>query len=185
VVDNSIDEAMAGFCDKIKVIVHKNGKVSVIDNGRGIPVDNHPKYNKPALQLIFTKLHSGGKFDKNVYKVSGGLHGVGLSVVNALSKELDVYVKKDGKVYHQRYARGMPQTDLKMVGEDNSSGTMITFLPDDEIFPDTTFVFDIIAERLRELAFLNKGIKIKLIDENTSEEKSFQYEGGIKTLWNI
>ena len=178
-VDNSVDEAMSGYCDKIKVVLHKNGKVSVIDNGRGIPVDIHPRYKKPALEIIMTKLHSGGKFDKKSYKVSGGLHGVGLSVVNALSKELHVFVKKDGKVYTQNYSRGKPLSKLKVVGEDSNSGTMITFLPDKEIFDDIIFQFDILATRLRELAFLNKGVSIKIIDERTSEEKTFLYEGGL------
>lgn len=178
-VDNSVDEAMSGYCDKIKVVIHKNGKVSVIDNGRGIPVDIHPKYKKPALEIIMTKLHSGGKFDKKSYKVSGGLHGVGLSVVNALSEELHVFIKKDGKVYTQNYSRGKPLSKLKIVGKDESTGTMITFLPDKEIFDDIIFQFDILANRLRELAFLNKGVSISIIDERTSEEKNFLYEGGL------
>jgi len=178
-VDNSVDEAMSGYCDKIKVVIHKNGKVSVIDNGRGIPVDIHPKYKKPALEIIMTKLHSGGKFDKKSYKVSGGLHGVGLSVVNALSEELHVFIKKDGKVYTQNYSRGKPLSKLQIVGKDESTGTMITFLPDKEIFEDIIFQFDILANRLRELAFLNKGVSISIIDERTSEEKNFLYEGGL------
>ena len=181
-VDNSVDEAMSGYCDKIKVVIHKNGKVSVIDNGRGIPVDIHPKYKKPALEIIMTKLHSGGKFDKKSYKVSGGLHGVGLSVVNALSKELHVFVKKDGKVYTQNYSRGKPLSKLKIVGKDDSSGTMVTFLPDKEIFDDIIFQFDILASRLRELAFLNKGVTINIIDERTGEEKKFYYEGGLSSF---
>ncbi len=178
-VDNSVDEAMSGYCDKIKVVIHKNGKVSVIDNGRGIPVDIHPKYKKPALEIIMTKLHSGGKFDKKSYKVSGGLHGVGLSVVNALSEELHVFIKKDGKVYTQNYSRGKPLSKLQIVDKDESTGTMITFLPDKEIFEDIIFQFDILANRLRELAFLNKGVSISIIDERTSEEKNFLYEGGL------
>jgi len=181
-VDNSIDEAMAGYCDKIKVVIHKNGKVSVIDNGRGIPIDNHPKYNRPAVEVILTTMHSGGKFDKNTYKVSGGLHGVGLSVVNALSKEFDIFIKRDGKVHEQKYSRGKPITELKVIGEDTHTGTMVTFLPDDEIFTEKEFQFDIIVSRLRELAFLNKGLNIKLIDERTSEEKEFHYEGGISSF---
>ncbi len=182
IVDNSIDEAMAGYCNKIKVVIHKNGKVSVIDNGRGIPVDLHPKYNKPAVEVILTTLHSGGKFDKNTYKVSGGLHGVGLSVVNALSKELDIIIKRDGKIYEQKYSRGHPISELKVIGEDTHNGTMVTFLPDDEIFTDLIFQFDIVLSRLRELAFLNKGITIKVIDERTSEEKEFHYEGGLSSF---
>jgi len=179
IVDNSIDEAMAGYASRIKVIIHKNGKVSVVDNGRGIPVDMHPTYNVPALEIIMTKLHSGGKFDKNSYKVSGGLHGVGLAVVNALSKELDIFVKKNGKLYTQKYSRGDKVTDLKILGDDTSTGTMLSFLPDDEIFSETIFEFDILSKRLRELAFLNKGVSIVLIDERTNEEKKFHYDGGI------
>lgn len=182
IVDNSIDEAMAGFCDKIKVILHKNGKASVIDNGRGIPVDMHPKYNKPAIEIILTTLHSGGKFDKNSYKVSGGLHGVGMAVVNALSKEFDFFIKRDGKVYTQKYSRGKKETELSVIGDDSHTGTMITFLPDEEIFTETVFQFDMVASRLRELAFLNKGIKIKILDERTSEEKEFYYEGGLSSF---
>jgi DNA gyrase subunit B len=182
VVDNSIDEAMAGFCDKIKVLIHKSGKVSVMDNGRGIPVDMHPKYKKPALEIIMTKLHSGGKFDKNTYKVSGGLHGVGLAVVNALSTELNVIVKKDGKIYSQKYSRGKPVTQLKETGDTEESGTMVTFMPDSEIFAEINFQFDILASRLRELAFLNKGTTITIMDERTNEEKAFHYEGGLKSF---
>ncbi len=179
IVDNSIDEAMAGFCNKIKVILHKNGKASVIDNGRGIPVDMHPKYNKPAVEIILTTLHSGGKFDKNTYKVSGGLHGVGMSVVNALSKEFVIHIKRDGKIYEQKFSKGLKQTELAIVGEEEHTGTMVTFFPDDEIFTETNFQFEIVATRLRELAFLNKGITIKLIDERTSEEAEFHYDGGL------
>jgi DNA gyrase subunit B len=179
IVDNSIDEAMGGYCNKIKVILHKNGKASVIDNGRGIPVDEHPKYHKPAVEVILTTLHSGGKFDKNTYKVSGGLHGVGLSVVNALSKEFIIHIKRDGKIYEQEYSRGLKQTELKVVGEDPHTGTMVTFLPDDEIFTELNFEFELVASRLRELAFLNKGITIKLVDERTSEEVEFHYDGGL------
>ena len=182
IVDNSIDEAMAGYAKNIKVVIHKNGKVSVADDGRGIPVGLHPKYKKPTLEIIMTKLHSGGKFDKASYKVSGGLHGVGLAVVNALSVELDVFVKRDGKVHHQKYKRGKPVSLMKEIGEDSSSGTMVTFLPDPEIFTVLEFQFDILVSRLRELAFLNKGIKIKLVDERTTEEKTFLYEGGIKSF---
>ncbi len=182
VVDNSIDEAMAGFCDHIKVIINKNGTVSIMDNGRGIPVDMHPKYKKPALEIIMTKLHSGGKFDKTIYKVSGGLHGVGLSVVNALSKELVIFVKKDGKIYSQKYSRGKPTTELQIKGEDKESGTMITFLPDKEIFDDIEFNFNLITNKLRELAFLNRGLKIYAKDDRTGEEKTYHYEGGLKSF---
>src|SRR3989338_327666 len=144
IVDNSIDEAMAGFCDKIKVILHKDGKVSVSDNGRGIPIDIHPKYNKPVLELIMTTLHSGCKFDKSTYKVSGGLHGVGLSVVNALSKELELVVKKGGKIVTQKYSRGKPVNDITIIGEDSTTGTTVIFLPDEEIFTEMIFQLDII-----------------------------------------
>ncbi|MFH2020977.1 MAG: DNA topoisomerase (ATP-hydrolyzing) subunit B [archaeon] len=179
VVDNSIDEAMAGYAHRIKVVIHKNGKVSVADDGRGIPVSLHPKYNIPTLEIIMTKLHSGGKFDKKSYKVSGGLHGVGLAVVNALSVEVDVFIKREGKVYFQKYVHGVPESDIKVIGEDANTGSMITFMPDASIFQDINFQFDILASRLRELAFLNKGIKIHLVDERTAEEKKFFYEGGI------
>jgi len=178
-VDNSIDEALAGFCNKIVVIVHKNNSVTVIDNGRGIPVDIHPKYNKPAVEIVMTKLHAGGKFDKKTYKVSGGLHGVGISVTNALSKELSVEVRRDGKIYQQKYAQGNPITELKIIGESNDTGTKVTFLPDPEIFPETEFHFETLSSRLRELAFLNKGLHITLFDERTGKKQEFQYEGGI------
>ena len=178
-VDNSIDEALAGFCKKIVVIIHKNNSVTVIDDGRGIPVENHPKFNKPAVEIVMTKLHAGGKFDKKTYKVSGGLHGVGISVTNALSKELTVEVRRDGKIHEQKYAQGKPTTELKTIGECNDTGTKVTFLPDDEIFTETEFHFETLASRLRELAFLNKGIHITLFDERTNKRQEFQYEGGI------
>lgn len=178
-VDNSVDEALAGFCNKIVVIIHKNNSVTVIDNGRGIPVDIHAKYNMPAVEVVMTKLHAGGKFDKKTYRVSGGLHGVGISVTNALSKELIVEIKRDGKIYQQKYAQGDPVTGLEAVGECNDRGTKITFLPDNEIFSETEFHFDTLSSRLRELAFLNKGIHITLFDERTNKKQEFQYEGGI------
>ncbi|MEM4336873.1 MAG: DNA topoisomerase (ATP-hydrolyzing) subunit B [Candidatus Woesearchaeota archaeon] len=180
VVDNSIDEALAGFCNKIGVIIRKDGRITVIDNGRGIPVGIHPKFNKSALEIVMTKLHAGGKFDSGAYKVAGGLHGVGVSVVNALSTELEVWVKREGKIYYQKYNKGVPVEDVKIVGEAEGSGTKITFLPDKEIFSDTTFQYDILASRLRELAFLNKGITIILSDERTGKKSVFFYEGGIK-----
>jgi len=179
VIDNSIDESMAGFCRKIQVVIHTDGRVSISDDGRGIPVDIMPKFNKPAVEVIMTKLHAGGKFGKNAYKVSGGLHGVGISVTSALSRELDVEIKRDGKVYRQHYERGNPMAELKEIGEAEGTGTKITFLPDDEIFRETTFHFDILANRLRELSFLNKGTRISIEDERTGKKEEFYYEGGI------
>jgi len=178
-VDNSIDEALAGFCKKIVVIIHKNNSITVIDDGRGIPVDIHPKFNKPAVEIVMTKLHAGGKFDKKTYRVSGGLHGVGISVTNALSKELSVEVKRNEKIYQQKYAQGNPITELKIIGESNDTGTKVTFLPDPEIFPEIEFHFETLSSRLRELAFLNKGLDITLFDERTGKKQEFQYEGGI------
>ncbi|MBI2208633.1 DNA topoisomerase (ATP-hydrolyzing) subunit B [Candidatus Woesearchaeota archaeon] len=179
VVDNSIDEALAGFCNKIVVIIHRDNSVTVIDNGRGIPVDMHPKYNKPALEIVMTMLHAGGKFDKKTYKVSGGLHGVGVSVVNALSKELVVDVRRNEKIYQQKYARGKPVTGLNIVGDSNDTGTKVTFLPDNEIFTETEYHFDTLSSRLRELAFLNKGLQITLIDERQDKKQDFKYDGGV------
>jgi DNA gyrase subunit B len=180
VVDNSIDEAMAGFCKSIKVIIHKNGTVTVIDDGRGIPVAIMPKFNKPAVEIVLTKLHAGGKFEKSAYRVSGGLHGVGISCTNALSKELTVKVKRNNKIHTQKYARGIPTTPLEITGDTDETGTTINFLPDNEIFPDIIFHFDILAKRLRELAFLNKGVRIFIEDEREEGKKEeFYYEGGI------
>src|SRR3989338_4287609 len=157
VVDNSVDEALVGYCNKVVVIIHKDNSVSVTDNGRGIPVEIHPKYNKSALEIVMTMLHAGGKFDRKTYKVSGGLHGVGVSVVNALSKELIVEVSRDGKVYQQKYSRGVPTTGVSAIGEASGSGTKVTFFPDPEIFSETEFHFDVLSSRLRELAFLNRS----------------------------
>ena len=180
VVDNSIDEALAGFCNKIGVKIRKDGRITIIDNGRGIPVEIHPKFNKSALEIAMTKLHAGGKFDSGAYKVSGGLHGVGVSVVNALSKELEVWVKRNGKKYYQKYEKGDPSEDVKIIEEGiEGTGTKVTFLPDPEIFTATEFHFDTLASRLRELAFLNKGVKIILVDERTDKKSVFLYEGGI------
>ena len=180
-VDNSIDEALAGFCTKISVVIHKNGFITISDNGRGIPVDIHPKMNKPAVEVVMTKLHAGGKFDKKIYKVSGGLHGVGISVTNALSKDLIVEVKRNGKLYQQMYQCGKPTTELKIIGESGTkeTGTSVTFLPDNEIFSTIEFSFEILSTRLRELAFLNKGIKITIEDERIEKKNEFQYDGGI------
>jgi len=179
VVDNSIDEALAGFCKNITVIINKDGSVTVTDDGRGIPVDVHPKLKIPAVQVVLTKLHAGGKFDKKSYKVSGGLHGVGVSCTNALSKELVVQVKRDGKVYSQKYERGKAVTDLKVGGDTKETGTSITFKPDNEIFETTDFSFEVLSTRLRELAFLNRGVKIIIRDDRENKEHVFYYEGGI------
>nr|WP_143156187.1 DNA topoisomerase (ATP-hydrolyzing) subunit B [Caldanaerovirga acetigignens] len=178
-VDNSIDEALAGFCKNITVTINKDGSVTVEDDGRGIPVKIHPKVGKPALEVALTMLHAGGKFGTGGYKVSGGLHGVGVSVVNALSKWLEVEVKRDGFKYYQRYERGKPVTDVKDLGKAQGTGTKITFMPDDEIFEDTTFNYDVLAQRLREQAFLNKGLKIELVDLRSGKHQVFHYEGGI------
>jgi DNA gyrase subunit B len=179
VVDNSIDEAMAGFCTEINVTINEDGSITVEDNGRGIPVDIHPKYGKPAVEIAMTVLHAGSKFDKTTYKVSGGLHGVGVHVVNALSEFLEVKVKRDGKLYFQRYERGVPVTGLKTIGEAQSTGTIVTFKPDKEIFETVEFDYDTIARRLRDLAFLNRGIRITLLDKRTGKSNEFKYEGGI------
>ncbi|MDO8508474.1 MAG: DNA topoisomerase (ATP-hydrolyzing) subunit B [Nanoarchaeota archaeon] len=181
IVDNSVDEAMGGYCDKIVVTLNKDGSVTVIDNGRGIPVDMHPIYKKPALEIVVTKLHAGGKFDKGSYAVSGGLHGVGISVVAALSKHMEVIVKKGGKKYKQEYKIGKPLYDVKVVGDidKEDKGTEVTFMPDDSIFSSTKFDFSILETRFREIAFLNKGLKIVLKDESSGKEELFYYEGGI------
>ena len=184
IVDNAVDEALAGFCDYITVTIHKDNSVTVTDNGRGIPVGINHKSGLPAVEVVFTVLHAGGKFGGGGYKVSGGLHGVGASVVNALSVWLEVTIYKDGKIYRQRYERGHVVEKLSVIGECEAekTGTTVTFLPDDQIFEETVFDFNTLKQRLREMAFLTKGIKIALIDEREEErvEKVFHYEGGIK-----
>ncbi|MCX7926894.1 MAG: DNA topoisomerase (ATP-hydrolyzing) subunit B [Candidatus Omnitrophica bacterium] len=179
VVDNSVDEALAGYCSKIEVVIRSDNSVSVADNGRGIPVDMHKTEKKPAVEVALTTLHAGGKFDHQVYKVSGGLHGVGVSVVNALSEWLEVEVKRDGNIYHQRYERGKTVTKLTIIGKAKTTGTKVTFKPDKEIFKSIEFSFDILAQRLRELAFLNKGLEISLKDERSDKEVVFKFNGGI------
>ncbi len=179
IVANSVDESIAGFCTEILLKINQDGSITVSDNGRGIPVDIHPTEKRPALELVMTVLHAGGKFDKKTYKISGGLHGVGASVVNALSEWLEVTVKRDGKVHKQRYEKGKIVTPVEIIGDSQEHGTSTTFLPDKEIFPVTTFEFDIISKRLKELAFLNKGLKITIKDERDNKEAVYQYEGGI------
>ena len=180
VVDNSIDEALAGFCNRIEVIIHKDGSVTVADNGRGIPVDIHPEVGRPAVEVVLTMLHAGGKFGGGGYKVSGGLHGVGVSVVNALSEWLEVRIKRDGNLYYQKFSKGEPLTDLKVIGKSKSTGTIITFKPDADIFETVDFNFDTLAKRLLELSFLNKDVKIILKDERLGKEEVFEHSGGIK-----
>lgn len=179
VVDNAIDEAMAGYCDRIEVTITPAGTVRVKDNGRGIPIDIHPTEKVPGVQVVMTKLHAGGKFDKKTYQVSGGLHGVGVSVVNALAEFLEVEIKRDGQRYYQRYERGVPVTGLEKKDKVKKTGTMVHFKPDPEIFETTEFDFGILARRLRELAFLNKGLYISIRDERTDEFQEFIYKGGI------
>ncbi|MEK6862380.1 MAG: DNA topoisomerase (ATP-hydrolyzing) subunit B [Nanoarchaeota archaeon] len=179
VVDNSLDECLAGFATEVKVTINKDGSITVSDNGRGIPCDIHPTEGKSALELVMTVLHAGGKFDKKTYKISGGLHGVGVSVVNALSSWLEVKVMRDGKIYFQKYLEGVPTSDVRIIGESNQTGTIVTFLPSSKIFPIIEFNYEIIYNRVRELAFLNKGLKIIFRDDRTEKEVTFQYNGGI------
>ncbi|WP_298065665.1 DNA topoisomerase (ATP-hydrolyzing) subunit B [uncultured Mailhella sp.] len=180
VVDNSIDEAMAGFCDKIEVILHIDNSVTVRDNGRGIPVDLHPKLKVPAVQVVMTKLHAGGKFDNNAYKVSGGLHGVGVSCVNALSSWLEVTIRRDGKRWRQRYERGIPVTGVECLGEEEGHGTTVHFLPDETIFETTVYSFEILNKRFEELSYLNRGLTIVCKDERTNETHTYRADGGLE-----
>lgn len=181
VLDNSIDEALAGRCDKIEIIMHSDNIVSVVDNGHGIPVGIHPKTGIPALELVMTKLHAGGKFGGEGYKISGGLHGVGVSVVNALSEWLEVEVYSNGEIYHQRFQRGLKVTELKVIGKSKKTGTKVTFKPDSQIFETIEFEYNTLNQRIRELAFLNKGLEITFTDENTSESNKYKFEGGLRS----
>jgi DNA gyrase subunit B len=182
VLDNSVDEALAGYCDEIAVTVHVDGSITVEDNGRGIPVDLHPETGKAAAEVVMTRLHAGGKFEGKVYRVAGGLHGVGVTVVNALSEYLILEIRRDGHVWYQKYERGEPQGDLKESGKTSRSGTKIWFRPDPQIFEISEFNYDTLAHRIRELAFLNSGLKIKLTDERDGREQDFFYEGGIRAF---
>jgi DNA gyrase subunit B len=181
VVDNAVDEAMAGFCDEISVTIKGDSEVQIVDNGRGFPVDIHPTEKRPGVEVAMTTLHAGGKFDHTSYKVSGGLHGVGVSVVNALSQWLEVEVMRDGKRYHQRYERGDKASELNIVGDTEDTGTVVSFRPDPDIFPDLDYQYDTLVSRLRELAFLNAGVRITITDERNDEPKhgEFQYQGGL------
>jgi len=182
VIDNSIDEAMADYCDSIYVSINEGGTVTVRDNGRGIPIDKHPEIDKSGVEIVMTKLHAGGKFDHKTYKVSGGLHGVGVSVVNALSEFLEVTVYRDGGVYTQEYKKGLPQEELKKVGNSDKTGTQVTFSPDSDIFETTDFNYETISARMRELAFLNSGLEIEVSDKREGKNQKFCYEGGIKSF---
>jgi DNA gyrase subunit B len=180
VVDNSVDEALAGYCTEVDVLIHVDNSITVIDNGRGIPVGEHKKEKKSAAEVVMTMLHAGGKFDQKSYKVSGGLHGVGVSVVNALSKRLDLEIKREGGIFTQSYERGNPVTKLKQIGKTKKTGTKVTYWPDEDIFEVVEHNFEILAQRMRELSFLNKGLKITITDERTSKSHEFQHKGGIR-----
>jgi len=179
VIDNSVDESLSGYCDSISVSINKDGSITVDDNGRGIPVEIHKGYGVPGVEVVMTRLHAGGKFDKGAYKVSGGLHGVGVSVVNALSEWLEVEIRRNGKIYFQRYERGKTATPLKEIGKADTTGTKVTFLPDKEIFKDISIDKSHLKKRLQEIAFLNKNLKITFVDEKSGEKDVYQYSGGI------
>jgi len=180
IVDNSIDESLAGHCSEISVVLHVDGSCTIQDNGRGIPVDIHPKHNMPALELVLTNLHAGGKFGKGAYQVSGGLHGVGAKCVNAVSEWFTAEVRRDGKLHQMRFSRGKTTQELKVIGEATSTGTKITFMPDEQIFEETRdFKFELLAKRLRELAFLNPGVRMHLEEEKDARKESFFFENGI------
>ncbi len=181
-IDNSLDEALGGYCKNISVIIHADGSITVKDDGRGIPVDIHPEEKKAALELVMTVLHAGGKFDNKTYKISGGLHGVGISVTNALSAWLEARVKRDGNLYFQRYENGVPVAEVKIVGQAEGTGTSITFMPSSAVFETVNFDYELLAKRLKELAFLNAGVKIDIKDERDGKETSYKYEGGIKSF---
>src|SRR3989304_5701142 len=179
IVDNSVDEALGGYCKKILVSINKDGSVTVVDDGRGIPVDMHPQYKMSAVQVALTKLHAGGKFDKKSYVISGGLHGVGVSVVNALSKKLIIEVKRDGKLHRQEYSRGDAKTKLEVVGKAEGTGTTVTFWPDPEIFSTLVFDYKVLETRFREIVFLNAGLRIDLTDEIKNKKEEFFASGGL------
>ena len=181
-IDNGIDEYLSGYCKKLNVVIHSDGSISVEDDGRGIPVDMHPQYKKSAVELVLTKLHAGGKFDKKTYQVSGGLHGVGISVTNALSEWLKVEIKRDGSSYYQEYKNGVPTGPLETNGKTEVTGTKITFLPNQSYFTSIVFDYDVLANRLKELAYLNKGIEINIKDERNGKEDHYHFEGGIKSF---
>src|SRR6478609_3557225 len=179
VVDNSVDEALAGYCDRVDVVIYFDGSVSVEDNGRGIPVGEHPTEKRPTAEIVMTVLHAGGKFNHSNYKVSGGLHGVGVSVVNALSEWLKLEIKRDGKTFYQEYRRGDPVTKIAAIGVSEKTGTKVTFKPDPQVFKGTEYSFEILTQRLRELSYLNRGLTITVRDERSDKSHEFQFEGGI------